>query len=330
MEILAAAKRATNITRQLLAFARQQTITPKVLDINEAVENMLKMIRRLIGEDIDVAWLPGTKIWPLKLDPSQVDQILTNLCVNARDAMTDVGTVTIETKNLSLDADYCAAHTGFTPGNFVLLTVSDNGEGMAPEVQEKIFDPFFTTKGVGQGTGLGLATVFGIVKQNKGFINVYSELKKGTTIKIYLPRYSGQDVQVQKHDSAEIQLGSGEKILLVEDDPSIQKLEEKILKDLGYNVVGTTSPNKAVKLAEEHIGELSLLLTDVVMPEMNGRVLSEKVQTISPNIKVLFMSGYNANVIAHRGVLDDGVHFISKPFTKKEIAMKVQDVLRSN
>lgn len=328
-EILAAAKRATNITRQLLAFARQQTIAPRVLDINEAIEGLLKMIRRLIGEDIDVVWLPGTKIWPLKLDPSQVDQILANLCVNARDAVTDVGKVTIETQNVSLDAGYCATHTDFTPGTFVLLTVSDNGKGMTPETQEKIFEPFFTTKGVGQGTGLGLATVYGIVKQNNGFINVYSELNKGTTIKVYLPRYTGKDVQAQKYDVAENQLGDGEKILLVEDDAAMLKLEKTILEDLAYSVVATTSPIDAVTLAKEHIDELSLLLTDVVMPEMNGRVLSEMVQAISPDIKILFMSGYTANVIAHRGVLDDGVHFISKPFTKKEIAMKVQEVLKS-
>ncbi|MBA3011562.1 MAG: PAS domain S-box protein, partial [Desulfobacula sp.] len=316
MEILTAAKRSTNITRQLLAFARQQTVAPKVIDLNDTIGNMLKMLRRLIGEDIDLAWMPGAEVWPVKIDPSQIDQVLANLCVNARDAIADVGKVTIETKNVTFDEDYCNDHAGFIPGEFVLLAVSDDGSGMAPEILGNIFEPFFTTKGPGKGTGLGLATVYGIAKQNNGFINVYSELEKGTTIKIYLLRHTGQVVQVQSENFSEIPLGRGETILLVEDDRSILKLGKRILGELGYSVMSITCPNEAIKLAEKHGSSINLLITDVVMPEMNGRELSEHLKILYPDLKVLFMSGYTANVIAHRGVLDDGVNFISKPFSK--------------
>ncbi|MBU4129649.1 MAG: PAS domain S-box protein, partial [Proteobacteria bacterium] len=327
MEILTAAKRSTNITRQLLAFARQQTVAPKVIDLNDTIGNMLKMLRRLIGEDIDLAWMPGAEVWPVKIDPSQIDQVLANLCVNARDAIADVGKVTIETKNVTFDEDYCNDHAGFIPGEFVLLAVSDDGSGMAPEILGNIFEPFFTTKGPGKGTGLGLATVYGIAKQNNGFINVYSELEKGTTIKIYLLRHTGQVVQVQSENFSEIPLGRGETILLVEDDRSILKLGKRILGELGYSVMSITCPNEAIKLAEKHGSSINLLITDVVMPEMNGRELSEHLKILYPDLKVLFMSGYTANVIAHRGVLDDGVNFISKPFSKKDMAVKVREIL---
>jgi PAS domain S-box-containing protein len=329
MEILTAAKRSTYITRQLLAFARKQTIAPKVLDPNEVIENMLKMLQRLIGEDIDLAWVPGAKIWPVKIDPSQVDQILANLCVNARDAIADAGKVTIETKNISFDEDYCTDHSGFFPGEYVLLAVSDDGSGIAPAIMDKIFEPFFTTKGLSKGTGLGLATVYGIVKQNNGFINVYSEPDKGTTIKIYLSRHTGQTVEAPREAALEIPLSHGETILLVEDDGSILKLGKRILEELGYAVLTTTSPNEATRIAEEQAGEINLLITDVVMPEMNGRELSEQLQSLYPNIKILFMSGYTANVIVHRGVLEDGVCFINKPFSKKELAIKVRETLDS-
>ena len=328
MEIFTAAKRSTDITRQLLAFARQQTIAPKVLDLNDTIGNMLKMLRRLIGEDIDLAWLPGAETWPVKMDPSQVDQILVNLCVNARDAIDDVGKVTIETKNISFDEDYCADHAGFVPGDYVMLAVSDDGIGIAPETLDKIFEPFFTTKGPGQGTGLGLATVYGIAGQNNGFINVYSEPKKGTTIKLYLPRHIGRADEAHSENNLKISLNRGsETVLLVEDDGSILKLGKRILEDLGYAVMSSTSPREAAKQAEEYTGDINLLITDVVMPEMNGRELSEQLQSLYPNLKTLFMSGYTANVIAHRGVLEDGVCFMSKPFSKKEMAVKVREVL---
>lgn len=327
MEILTAAKRSTEITRQLLAFARKQTIAPKVLNLNDSIGNMLKMIRRLIGEDIDLAWLPGAKVWPVKIDPSQVDQLLANLVVNARDAIADVGKVTIETKKIRFDEDYCADHAGFIPGEFVLLAVSDDGSGIAPDILNKIFEPFFTTKRQGKGTGLGLATVYGIVKQNNGFINIYSEPKKGTTIKIYLPRHEGQVVEAHSDNNIEIPVSLGETVLLVEDDGPILKLGKRMLEELGYRVLAATSPSEASKLAEEQADEINLLITDVIMPEMNGRDLSEHLESLYPNLKTLFMSGYTANVIAHRGVLDDNVFFISKPFSKKDMAVKVREVL---
>jgi len=326
-EILTAARRSTDITRQLLAFARKQTVAPRVLDLNETLEEMLKMLRQLIGEDIDLAWLPKANLWLVKMDPAQIDQILANLCVNAQDAIAGVGKVTIETDKVTFDAAYCADHAGFVPGEFVLLAVSDNGCGMDKETQDKLFEPFFTTKGVGQGTGLGLATVYGIVKQNDGFINVYSEPEKGTTFKIYLPRHAGETEEISVESVAEIPKGRGETVLVVEDDFSILKLANKILDGLGYNVLIARSPNEAIVLAEEHAGALDILITDVVMPEMNGKELAGRVHALCPDIKTLFMSGYTANVIAHRGVLEEGVNFIQKPFSIKDLAAKVRAVL---
>lgn len=328
IEIYTAAKRSTEITRQLLAFARRQTIAPKVLDLNDTIESMLKILRRLIGEDIDLRWLPGAEVWPIKIDPSQVNQILANLVVNARDAIADVGKLTIETKNVGFDEAYCDNHAGFIAGEYVLLTVSDDGSGMPPETLNKIFEPFFTTKEIGKGTGLGLSTVYGIVKQNDGFINVYSEPEKGTTFKIYLPRCIGGIEAARPEDTSEIPLGRGESVLLVEDDVSILKLGERILKKLGYNILSATSPMEAIQLANELSGRIDLLITDVVMPGMNGRELSEQLRTLYPDIKVLFMSGYTANVIAHRGLLEDGVYFIPKPFSQKDMAVKVREVLK--
>ena len=329
-EVFKAAKRAADITRQLLAFARKQIIAPIVLDLNENVESTLKMLRRLIGEDIDLVWLPGKNLWPVKMDPTQIDQILANLCVNARDAIDGVGKVTIETENTSFDEDYCADHPGFVPGDFVLLAVSDNGCGMDKEILDKIFEPFFTTKDVDKGTGLGLAMLYGIVKQNNGFINVYSEPDKGTTIKIYLSRHKGKATDTQEESPAEIPPGQGETLLLVEDDLPVLKLGKKILDGLGYTVLTAGTPEKAIGLAKEHAGEIHLLVTDVIMPEMNGRELAQRLQLIYPDIKHMFMSGYTANAIAHHGVLDKGVHFIQKPFSRRDLAVTVRKALDSD
>ena len=326
-EILAAGKRSADITRQLLAFARQQTVAPKVLDLNESVESMLKMLRRLIGEDIDLAWHPRKGLWPVKMDPTQIDQILANLCVNARDAITDVGKITIETDIAAFDKSYCAEHAYFVPGEYVMLAVSDDGCGMDNETLDKLFEPFFTTKEGGRGTGLGLATVYGIVKQNEGFINVYSESGKGTTFRIYLSKHVGQGVEAQKTSVGEVPNGHGETVLVVEDEASVLKLTEKILSDLDYRVILANTPAEALQLVEADIDDLSLLITDVVMPEMNGRELAERLQLLYPNLKCLFMSGYTANVIAHRGVLEDGVNFIQKPFSQKDMAIKVRRAL---
>jgi signal transduction histidine kinase len=326
-EINKAARRSMELTRQLLAFARCQAISPKILDINEAVESMLKMLQRLIGEDVELVWCAGKQVWPIKMDPSQVDQILANLCVNARDAISGVGQVIIETGNAEFDDAYCALHRGFIPGEFVQLIVSDDGVGMDPATLEKIFEPFFTTKTIGRGTGLGLATVYGIVKQNKGFINVYSELKRGTTFKIYLPRVFGPAVEFKSNSVNEIALGNNQTIFLVEDDATILRLVERMLKQLRYQVLATNSPLEAIALAEQHHDKIDLLLTDVVMPELNGKDLANHLQNLFPGLRVLFMSGYTANIILHRGVLDKDVAMIQKPFSKKELSSKIREVL---
>nr|WP_319394888.1 PAS domain S-box protein [uncultured Desulfobacter sp.] len=326
-EIYMAGKRSAQITKQLLAFARQQTTAPKVLDLNSNIENMLKMLRRLIGEDIDLAWFPGSTRWQVKIDPTQLDQILANLCVNARDAIEGIGKVTIETKNVVFDDDYCADHTGFIPGEYVMFSVSDTGCGISPDILNTIFDPFFTTKKRNQGTGLGLSTVYGIVKQNNGFINVYSEPGHGTVFKIYLPRNTEQLKTIRQKEKGELPLGQGETVMLVEDDPFILKMGEKMLISLGYCVLSANSPKAAVAMAQKNTRGIDLLVTDVVMPEMNGRELSEKLQSLFPGLQTLFMSGYTANVIAHRGVLEEGIHFIPKPLSQKELAKKIRELL---
>jgi len=326
-EIRNAANRSADLTRQLLAFARKQVVSPKVLDINETVDGMLKMLLRLIGEDIDLAWLPGVDVWPVKVDPSQIDQILVNLCINARDAITGVGKLTIETENISFDEAYCADCANFVPGEYVLLTVSDNGSGMDKKTIDKIFEPFFTTKGVGKGTGLGLATVYGIVKQNNGFINVCSEPRNGATFKIYLPRHAGVTEEKRMEAGAAPLKGGQETILVVEDELVLLELNKFILERQGYQVLTAGTPGEAIRLAKEYTGEIHLLMTDVVMPEMNGQDLSRKMLSRSPHLKCLFTSGYTADVIAHQGVLNKGVHFIQKPFSRKDLAAKVREVL---
>jgi PAS domain S-box-containing protein len=324
-EVLKAAQRSADLTRQLLTFARKQTVTPRVLDLNEAVTSTLKMLKRLIGEDIDLLWSPSAELWPIKVDPTQVDQILANLCVNARDAIAGVGKVTVETQNVTLDEAYCAAHLGCEPGEYVLLAVSDNGCGMSKETLEHLFEPFFTTKGVGQGTGLGLATVYGIVKQNNGHINVYSEVEQGTTFRIYLPRCA--DKTKSQEGPAEAPKRGEETVLLVEDEPAILRLGQIILERLGYTVLVAGTPGEAMRLAQEHAGEIQLLITDVVMPEMNGRDLSKRLLSLYPQLKRLFTSGYTAGVIAHRGVIEEGVQFLQKPFTPSTLSAKVREVL---
>lgn len=322
-----AANRSADLTRQLLAFARKQTIAPIVLDLNEAVSEMLKMLQRLIGEDIHLAWQPAENLWPVKVDPSQIDQILANLCVNARDAISDVGKIVIETGNRAFDAGYCATHLDFLPGDYVQLTVSDNGCGMDKNTIAHIFEPFFTTKELGKGTGLGLATVYGIVKQNSGFINVYSEPGLGTTFTIYLSRYEGEAARKAMEKVAEPVLIGQETILLVEDETAILTLTTQMLEKLGYTVITANGPGEAVCMAQEKSGQIDLLMTDVVMPEMNGLALAKNLQSYYPNLKCLFMSGYTTNVIVHHGVLDEGVNFIQKPFSVADLANKVREVL---
>ena len=326
-EILKAAHNATDITRQLLAFASKQKVAPKILNLDTCVENMLKMLRRLIGEDIDLAWMPAPDLWPIMIDPSQIGQVLANLCVNARDAIKGVGTITIETRNTSLDESYCTDSADCTPGDFVHLAVSDNGCGMGKEILESIFEPFFTTKGEDKGTGLGLSTVYGIVKQNKGFIHVYSEPGQGTTFGIYLPRHEGEIDSFQETEDKGIPLGKGETILLVEDDLPFLKLSQKILHNLGYTILTANTPTAALKLAREYVGTIHLLVTDVIMPEMDGRELAERMESIRPETKHMFMSGYTADIILHRGTLDSAVPLLHKPFSKKDLAATVRKAL---
>lgn len=326
--IIKAARHSTDITSQLLAFARKQTITPVVLDLNQSVESMLKMLRRLIGEDIELAWHPGGSSCPVKMDPVQVNQILANLCVNARDAIGGVGKIMIETKPAVIDASDCARNFGYVAGEYVLLSISDDGCGMDKETIDQIFEPFFTSKGVGLGTGLGLATVYGIVKQNNGFINVYSEPGTGTTFRIYLPLHAEQAVAPKRDEVAEVPHGHGETILTVEDEPTIRMVSKLMLEELGYRVLVAATPGEAIELAEGHAGEIALVISDVVMPEMNGRDLAQRLLSLHPDLKILFMSGYTADVIAHRGVLDKGVNFMQKPFSLQELAVKVQASLR--
>lgn len=326
-EIKKAAERSADLTRQLLAFARKQTAVPRALDLNETVEGMLKMLRRLIGEDIDLVWLPGKDLWPINIDPSQIDQILANLCINARDAIGGGGKITIETRCVVIDEAYCSDHRGFVPGQYVLLAVSDNGCGMDPETLLHLFEPFFTTKTMGKGTGLGLATIYGIVKQNKGFVNVYSEPGMGATFKIYLPRHTGRVDQVLQIDSAKAAAFGHETILLVEDETAILSMTTRMLKQLGYTVLGAAQPSEAIRMAEQYSAEINLLISDVILQEMNGRDLAKHLLSVYPNLRCMFISGYTADVIAHHGVLNKGVHFLEKPFSLKALADKVREVL---
>ena len=328
MEIRKAAERSADLTRQLLAFARKQTITPKVLDLNETVEGMLKMLRRLIGENIVLTWRPCREVSLLKVDPSQIDQILVNLCVNSCDAIEGTGEINIETTVVSFDKEIGDQHAGYLPGDFVCIWVSDSGCGMDAETLKYIFEPFFTTKNVGEGTGLGLATVYGIVRQNNGFIDVDSVKGRGTTFKIFLPRHVPQSVPLPKLVEVSKPLEQGHAtVLLVEDDPALLNMTRAMLVRQGYTVLPAATPSEAFQLAKQHSGEIHLLMTDIIMPDMNGRDLAKALMPIRPRLKRLFMSGYTAEVIAHHGILDEGVRFIQKPFSMKELEAKLREVL---
>lgn len=326
-DVLNAGMRSAELTRQLLAFARKQAAVPKVLDMNETVTGMLKMLQRLIGENISLAWMPGRELWNVKIDPSQVDQLLANLMVNARDAMDKTGRIVIETSNIACDEAYCSELPDSVAGEYVLLSVSDNGCGMEKEILTNIFEPFFTTKKEGQGTGLGLATVYGIVKQNGGFINIYSEPGHGTTFKIYLPRYTDESQEIKDEQQDMEPQGGTETILVVEDEKSVLNLTSNMLEILGYKVLPASNSEMALQVATEYHESIDLLLTDVVMPDMNGKDLSERIIAAKPGIKCLFMSGYTADVIARQGILDEDIQFISKPFSLKELASQVRKSL---
>jgi CheY-like chemotaxis protein len=322
-------QRSADLTRQLLAFARKQTIAPKVLDLNETISGMLKMLQRLIGEDINLIWNPELNLWPVKADATQINQVLANLCVNSRDAIPDIGVITISTGNIHTDESYKTPFLEMVPGKYVKFSVSDSGAGMDKETLAHIFEPFYTTKEQGKGTGLGLATVYGAVKQNCGYIDVNSEPGAGTTFTIYLPRHEGKSKQVLNDAEAELVPSGRETILLVEDELAILNIVTMILTKQGYNVLAANTPGEALKISREYSGEINLLMTDVVMPEMNGRDLAKKLLSLYPGIKRLFMSGYTSDVIAHHGVLDEGVHFIQKPFNMNILATKVRETLDS-
>jgi len=329
IEIRNTAERSADLTRQLLAFARKQTIAPKVLNLNETIPGMLKMLQRLIGEDINLIWNPTPNLWLVKADTSQIDQVLANLCVNARDAIDGIGVITISTGNICTDESYQIPFLDMVPGEYVKFSVSDSGTGMDKETLTHIFEPFYTTKEQGKGTGLGLATVYGAVKQNNGFIDVASEPGAGTTFTIYLPRHEGKSKHVLNDTGAESVPSGRETILLVEDEHAILNIVTLILTMQGYNVLTANTPGEALKVARKYSGEINLLMTDVVMPEMNGRDLAKNILSIYPGIKRLFMSGYTADVIAHHGVLDEGVHFIQKPFNMNILATKIREALDS-
>lgn len=326
-EIMKAAARAASLTRQLLAFGRKQILQPKILDINEVVADTSKMLRRLIGEDIELITVLHSSLGQVKADPSQIDQIILNLAVNARDALPHGGKLIIETANVELDDAYARRHIGVQPGRYVMLAVSDNGTGMSPEIQRHIFEPFYTTKAVDKGTGLGLSTVYGVVKQSGGNIWVYSEVGKGTTFKIYLPRIErAVELKVAIADSSDAPRGT-ETILLVEDEELVRNLARTILEERGYRILEARDGQEALSICEQHADPIHLLLTDMVMPQMSGHELCKRCQPLRPGMRVLFVSGYTDAGIVHHGGLDDDVAFLQKPFTPDTLLCKVRDVL---
>lgn len=330
MNIRLAAEHSAELTRQLLAFAKKQTVTPRILDINKTIGSMLEMLGRLIGEDITLTWLPANNLWPAQIDPSQLNQILANMCVNARDAITGPGKITIATENVSIPESDQTSQPEQIFGEFIRIKVVDDGHGIPQEYSQQIFEPFFTTKNVGQGTGLGLATVYGIIKQNKGFIEFESEPGSGTIFLIRLPRYHGKSEQIFSKKGAPVVQSGRETILVVEDEPAILTMTKIMLEKYGYHVLAAGTPGEATKIAEENKDLITLLLTDVIMPEMNGRDLAEHLISLNPDLKCLFMSGYPADVIAHQGIVEEGVHFIQKPFHGNALAGRISDILRSN
>jgi PAS domain S-box-containing protein len=326
-EIRKAAERATALTRQLLAFGRRQVLQPQVLDLNEVVANMGRMLQRLIGEDIHLLTVLDAELWPVKVDPGQFEQVIMNLAVNARDAMPGGGKLTIETANVVLDEKYARRHVSVKPGPCVMLAVTDNGCGMDKETQSHLFEPFFTTKAKEEGTGLGLSTVYGIVKQSGGNIWAYSESGLGTTFKIYLPRVEEAVKTYKPKVVPTVSPGGSETILLVEDEEAVRAIVSKILQNKGYTVLEAHHGHEALQICKDHQGPIHLMVTDVVMPHMSGRELAERLTSLRPELRVLYMSGYPDKAIAHHGVLEAGTSFLQKPFTLSALECKVRDLL---
>ncbi len=328
-EILKAAQLSAALTRQLLTIARKQPVVPVVLDLNLTIAKSLKMLQQIVGAEIELIWQPGASLLSVKIDPVQIDQILVNLCVNAKAAISVRGKVTITTGNVTSGVILCDENPDNMQGEYVMLEISDNGCGMPREILNQIFEPFFTTRDVNQGTGLGLATVEGIVKQNDGFINVSSEPGSGTTFSIYLPVFTDLPVDSQQEHKEEMLPGTGETVLVVEDETALLPMIKVMLEKLGFRVLTASSPMVAIDLVQKHKDEIRLLLTDVIMPEMNGSTMVEVVQQINPKIETLFMSGYSANVLAQRGVLKSKVNLIQKPFLMTDLAEKIGELLFS-
>jgi signal transduction histidine kinase len=328
VEIKRAAERAASLTRQLLAFSRKQVLQPKVLDLNQLVANMDKMLRRLIGEDIELFALMDDKLGKIKADPGQIEQVILNLAVNARDAMPKGGKLTIETANVELDKNYVRSHLGAKTGHYAMFSISDTGVGMPPEIRERVFEPFFTTKEKGRGTGLGLSTVYGIVKQSEGYIWVYSEPGRGTTFKIYFPMVEGADELLKPMTASTKPMQGTETILLVEDEEMVRGLVRMILERNGYHVLEASNGEEALRIAQEHGSQkIHLMVTDVVMPGMSGRELADCMSSLRPEMKVIYISGYTNNAIVHHGVLEQGTAFLQKPFTASVLTRKVRDIL---
>jgi two-component system, cell cycle sensor histidine kinase and response regulator CckA len=325
--IATAAERSASLTMQLLAFARKQVIAPVLLNLNDSLSALQRMLTRLIGEDIALKLIPGEGLWNIRIDPSQVDQILANFATNARDAINDVGKITIETANIRNDQSPLRDCPDCTPGDYVMLSFSDNGKGMDRATQERIFEPFFTTKSKGQGTGLGLATVFGIVKQNNGFIHVRSGPGKGSTFKVYFPRFHGE-AERDDRTPQDMPLKGTETILIVEDEIQLLELACAALEMQGYKVLAARSPGEALIICERTERAIDLMITDVVMPDMNGKELKDRLSSLKPGMKTIFMSGYTSDIVADRGVLEKGVSFLQKPFTPSMLAQKVREVLK--
>jgi CheY-like chemotaxis protein len=329
-EISNATQRATSLTRQLLAFSRKQMLAPKVLDLNEVVTENLKMLTRMIGEDIDLVMVPGPALGAVRADPGQIDQVIMNLAVNARDAMPEGGKLTIETTNVTLDENFARTHTPLTAGDYIMLAISDTGVGMDNDTQSHIFEPFFTTKGA-KGTGLGLSTVYGIVKQSGGFIFVDSQPQRGTSFRAYFPRVDGREDAAAAQDTLGLPRADRgqETILLVEDETNLRRLARQYLETQGYKILEAEDGAAALQIVDGHKGTIDLLLTDVIMPGMNGRELAAKITRLLPGIRVLYMSGYTENAVGHDGMLDAGINLLQKPFSLPALKDRVQEVLDS-